>query len=102
MAEFSDRLAEVMSIREKRAIDVANALGLSRSVISQYLSGKIIPKSKRTYELAKYLHCDPAWLMGLDVPMEKMEMEPLDLSGMTPDQVRRVMAYVELVRKGEL
>ena len=102
VATFADRLNEIMILREKKQADICRDLHLSKSTVSQYVNGISVPKTDRTYDIAKYLHCDPVWLSGYDVPMEKIEMEPLDLSGMTPDQVRRVMAYVELVRKGEL
>ena len=42
---------------------------MNRSDISQYVSGKVEPGQDKLAVLAKALHVDPVWLMGIDVPM---------------------------------
>ena len=70
--EMKDRLREALDVREKKAIDLAKALDIPKSAISQYLSGyRTIKDSKRLYVIAKYLDVSEAWLMGFDVPMER-------------------------------
>lgn len=47
--------------------------------MSQYISGAFKPKQKRTYLLAQALDVDEAWLMGYDVPMERIISNNTDL-----------------------
>lgn len=67
----SERLRELMALKDLRQIDIAEKTGLGKSAISQYVSGKITPKQDKVYILAERLNVSPAWLMGYDVPMEK-------------------------------
>lgn len=71
-AEFKERLSEAMKIRQLKAIDLAEKLKVSRSTISQYLSGKVVPKRDRLVEISNILTVNPTWLMGLDVPMDNI------------------------------
>lgn len=51
--------------------------GIGKSSISTYISGEYEPKQKNLYRIAKALDVSEAWLMGLDVPMEREK--PSDL-----------------------
>lgn len=73
-AEFKDRLRLAMDVREMRAVDLARRLGISEATISVYRSGKASPKAERLGQMARILNVNPAWLMGLDVPMERDEL----------------------------
>lgn len=68
----SERLKELMALKGLRQIDIAEKTGLGKSAISQYVSGKITPKQDKVYILAEGLNVSPTWLMGYDVPMEKI------------------------------
>jgi transcriptional regulator with XRE-family HTH domain len=46
--------------------------GITKSSISQYVSGKFEPKQKALYALAKALNVSEAWLMGYSVPRERI------------------------------
>ena len=70
MYEFKDRLKYAMNFRNKKAIDIANALNINRGIISQYINGNYKPNQSRLYEIANYLNVNPAWLLGFDVAME--------------------------------
>ena len=50
--------------RHCRAIDVAEATGISASAICRYLSGTNKPSSKKLIALAKYLLVSPEWLLN--------------------------------------
>lgn len=57
IAELKDRLQEAMNLREKKAADLANDLGIPKSALSQYLSGKSKNMdSVRMYRLCVYLN----------------------------------------------
>ena len=49
--------------RHCRAIDVAEATGISASAICRYLSGTNKPSSEKIIALAKYLLVSPEWLL---------------------------------------
>lgn len=64
-----DRLYEAMVKEGKKATDLTKDLGIPKSAISQYLSGKSQNMdSGRLYTIAKYLHVSEAWLQGYNVP----------------------------------
>lgn len=74
----SERLRYLMDRRGLKQVDILRAvlpyatesgLKMNRSDISQYVSGKVEPGQDKLAVLAKALHVDPVWLMGIDVPM---------------------------------
>lgn len=49
---------------------------LGKSAISQYLSGKVVPKQDKIYIIAEAMGVNPAWLMGFEVPMQDVTKAP--------------------------
>ena len=87
--EFRKRLAEALSIRNMKQIELSEKTDIPKSAISQYLSGRMIPRHSRIFLLAQTLDVDEAWLMGFNVPMERktfIEIEESDLANL---QMRR-------------
>lgn len=75
-ADMKDRLRAALEIRERKAVDLSRDLKIPKSAISQYLSGhRIIKDSKRLFIIAEYLDVSEAWLMGFDVPMERIKKD---------------------------
>lgn len=72
VATFKERLIEAMKKNNMKAIDLSEKTGISKARISQYVNGVYIPKSRSTLAIAKALNVSEIWLMGLDVPMERM------------------------------
>ena len=68
----SDRLKEIMRIRQLKQADLARATGLAKGGISNYITGRYEPKSDVISKLAKALNCSEMWLWGYDVPMERV------------------------------
>ena len=73
---FSTRLNDAMALRELKQIDFVHAaekfnIKLGKSHMSQYVSGKTVPRADIAHFLAAYLHVNEDWLMGADVPMEE-------------------------------
>lgn len=66
---FLERFQIAMQYRGVKPADVANATGISKSSISEYLSGKNVPKQDNVYKIAKYLCVDFAWLIGANTDM---------------------------------
>ena len=76
VAELKDRLREAMNLRNKKAVDLSTNLGIPKSAISQYLSGRSKDMdSVRLYKICMYLNVSEAWMMGFDVPREKNEVQ---------------------------
>lgn len=69
---FSKRLNEALSIRGMKPIELSEKTGLHKSRISQYINGVYEAKQDALYVIAKALNVNEAWLMGYDVPMERV------------------------------
>lgn len=52
--------------------ELAHKLSVSKQSISAYLNGTRKPKRNSLAEIARLLDVDPAWLMGYDVPMQRV------------------------------
>lgn len=78
-AGFSERLNQAMKIRSLKQVDVLEAakpycdkygIKLTKSDLSQYVSGKVEPRQEKLTILSLALSVSEAWLMGYDVGME--------------------------------
>ena len=88
MALFNERLKEALKLREITQTELAKRTGIDKATISHYVSGSYKAKSDNLYLIAKALDVAEPWLMGLDVPMKRVE--PADNSELTIDD-REVM-----------
>ncbi len=89
---FSTRLNDAMALRELKQIDFVHAaekfnIKLGKSHMSQYVSGKTVPRADIAHFLAAYLRVNEGWLMGKDVPMEEHAAILPDFAGEQPDHV---------------
>lgn len=82
-----DRLKQIMNQRGLRQIDIINlckpycekfGVKMGRNDISQYISGKAVPKQKKLTVLAQALEVNEAWLMGYDIPMSRNKEQNKD------------------------
>ena len=71
MEEFNIRLQKALALSGLKQADIVERTGIGKGMLSSYLSGKYKPKQNNTYKLALVLNVNEAWLMGLDVPMER-------------------------------
>ena len=65
------RLAQALSNKNMIPQELANASGVSKASISQYLNGSHAPSNISSGKMAKILNVNPVWLMGFDVPMNE-------------------------------
>ena len=56
-----------------KQVDLVEKTGISKSGISQYLSGEFEPKQDNIFLLSKALDIDPSWLMGKNVSMNGID-----------------------------
>lgn len=68
IAELKERLAEALASAGMRPIELAEATGIPKSMISYYLNGKTKPKADRIYKICQALNVNEAWMLGYDVP----------------------------------
>ena len=66
---FSDRLKQAMTVQNLKQIDLVHKAAqsnvkLGKSHVSQYVSGKTIPRNDILHFLADTLQVDPDWLLG--------------------------------------
>lgn len=71
MATIAERIKKALEIRQLKQADLVEKTKIGKSSISTYISGAYEPKQKNIYLIAKALDVSEAWLMGLDVPMER-------------------------------
>lgn len=90
IATFAERIKEYMNTYDIKAVDLAKRFHVSRSTISQYVSGTVVPKRDRLVLIADALNIDPLWLMGYDVPIERQNVVTSDL---TQDEAHVISAY---------
>lgn len=69
----SARIRKALSIRNMTQTELCAKAKISKSSLSEYLSGKHEPMQDKVFILAQALDVDPVWLWGYDVPMEKKE-----------------------------
>ena len=65
------RIKKALSIRNMTQTELCAKTKISKSSLSEYLSGKYIPRQDKIFIIAQALNVDPVWLWGYDVPMEK-------------------------------
>lgn len=80
MADFAERLKEIMDIKGLKQVDVIKlcepvgaeyGIKIGKSHMSQYISGKTQPRTDILTVLARALDVNELWLYGEDVPMKQ-------------------------------
>ena len=104
------RLKTIMNIRGLRQVDILNLtipyckkydVKMNKSDISQYCSGKTEPNQEKLFILGNALNVNEAWLMGFDVPMERIsnkEESPAAPDPLPSDQQQLNDIYSQLDR----
>ena len=119
MASTSDRLRYLMRERSLRQVDIIRLaepyckeynLKLTKSDMSQFVSGKVEPGQWKLTILGKALNVSEAWLMGYDVPMERMETAPAQnaereefaklFSALSPENRQRILDLMKALLSG--
>lgn len=96
---FANRLNAAIRIRNIKATELSQKTGISKSSLSEYMSGKYEAKQDGVYLLAKALNVNEAWLMGLDVPMERENFKyasnnGLDTEGLTEEEIEELKEFI--------
>lgn len=100
---FKTRFNKVISMRNIKPTELAQKTGLSKSTISHYMSGYTKPKSDKLFVLAKALNVREQWLMGLDVPMERVSDKNADIDSTCTDASSQILfALGQLLKEGAI
>ena len=87
------RLKTALDAARLKASDLAERSGLSKSTISRYLSGECEPKNVAVHKMAMVLHVDERWLMGYDVPMERLAKREKEQCTLSPEENELLAIY---------
>ena len=90
METCAERLNKAMALREIKQVELSQKTGIPKSALSQYCSGAFKPKQQRLFLLAEALGVDEAWLMGLDVPMERGSSAVRNLNIIPMPEMRKI------------
>ena len=67
---FSERLKTALDKRKVKPAELSERTGISKSSISEWISGKYEAKADKIVLIAKALDVNESYLIGLNVPME--------------------------------
>ena len=80
MDTTSNRLKQVMEELDINQSELVRRTGINKGALSSYISGRYIPKQRAIYALASALDVSEPWLMGYDVPKNRVEDSNSSLS----------------------
>ncbi len=109
----ANRIRTALKIRRMKQVELCELANMPESSLSLYLKGAYEPKQDRIYSMSRALNVSEAWLMGYDVPMERVpikksntidvtedEQKLLDLFRLVPEnQQQMVLQMIEIALK---
>lgn len=102
----ASRIKTLLEIKNMSQAEFVKRTGLGKSTVSQYVSGKRLPKQNILHLIARTYGISEAWLMGFDVPMEKEKNDAYNLGATMADIVTgsdedmsEVMEYYSKISK---
>ena len=98
MDTTSNRLKQVMEELDINQSELVRRTGINKGALSSYISGRYIPKQRAIYALASALDVSEPWLMGYDVPKNRVEDSNSSLS---PNEKKLLDIYRVLDDKGQ-
>lgn len=102
MKEFYQQLKEAMDIRKVNQAELCARTNIPKSAMSQYISGAFKPKQTRTYLIAKALNVNEAWLMGYDVPMERIQTSESEKTNESSETLESLMKKYDNIKPVKL
>ena len=93
--KIAHRIKEAMKDNDMTQADLSRISGISKSTLSEWISGKYEPKQNNIYILSKALKVNPTWLMGLEVQKETKEDISIIYDQLEVKRQRRVYDFAE-------
>lgn len=97
MVDIKDRLQEALDLRDMRPIDLCKKTGIPKNTLSYYLKGKTQPKADRIHQIGLALGVSEAWLLGYDVPRDRVDEPSTDEVYIVVSQMRDDPDFVQIV-----
>lgn len=88
---FGERLQTLRKSKGLSQKQVADAVGISASVISNYESSERTPSLENLIALAGFYRCSTDYLLGLE---KSDNSKVLDVSMLTDEQIRLLSAFI--------
>ena len=102
MDSIANRMKIAKSNLKISQAELVKRTGIGKSSISTYLTGEYEPKQKNLYKIALALNVNEAWLMGLDVPMERKSATTDELmilfNSLDDNQRNNVIDYIQFLK----
>ena len=102
MDSIANRMKIAMSNLKISQAELVKRTGIGKSSISTYLTGEYEPKQKNLYKIASALNVNEAWLMGLNVPMERKPATTDELvtliNSLDDNQQKNVIDYIQFLK----
>lgn len=108
---FLKRLESAMKASDMRQVDLSKLSGIPKGQLSQYMTGKYVPKKSTMKRIANTLGVSELWLMGYDVPMtvevdpeavRNQEIADIALRMQTDDRYRDVVIRLDKLDRKKL
>lgn len=93
--KFSTRLREVLKEKGITQTELSKRTGISKSVISEWLSDKYEPKQDKVYIVAENLSISPSWLFGVSGEKEFKSDVMSIYNQLTPPRQTKVYNFAE-------
>ena len=98
ISTFAEKLKIIMDLNSVSANALADALNINKSIISRYLSGKMLPRQNRLDEIAVYFNVSHAWLMGYDCEMYNDSVKSQiikSLDSLNNEQLMEIYSFIK-------
>ena len=103
MEDITNIIAERIKLGLKKAnmkpIDLVNKTGISKSQISNYMSGRYSPKQDGIYSIANALGVSPNWLMGIENKKKLVNVYSSVHAGILSEMIENVVDTEEISEK---
>ena len=113
----SERLKLLLSERKLRQADVLEKIQpycekygvkIPRNALSQYITGKVVPKQDKLAIIGMALDVSEAWLMGFDVPIQRQRSASVEadqsrakisklFTSLTDENQKKLLDYAQLL-----
>lgn len=90
------RLKEALNDNHMKPQELADASGVNKSSISQYINGSHAPSNTSSGRMASILCVSPLWLMGFDTPKYEMSAPTITIEAaatLSAEEVEIALAY---------
>lgn len=93
MVDFGNTLKNLRLKEDMTQAQLAQKLGLTKSVISAYETGLRMPSYDVLIHIAKIYNVSTDYLLGVDYKQE------MDLSGLSPEEISAILNLIKAMKK---